>query len=120
MKETLQQRFVSCAHEYARLFGAVIGYKLEFWLGILDGHHACFGDNYFFSFEEMCMVVDKIDEWRSRYCDSLGDVILEWYDYYTDIDHFEERTVNGRPLISLWSWLKGKRPEILNNKKQTQ
>ena len=96
-----------------RLFGSIINYSFEFWVGTTDGHHACFGDNYFFTLEQMCMVVDELDTWRKHYKDALGDVILEWFDYYSDINHYEERNPDGHPTINFYSWLLGTRPEIL-------
>ena len=105
----LQSQFLSVAKEYARQFSQVIGYDLEFWTGIADGHSACFGDNYFFTLEEMCIVVDNLPRWKQSYPD-VGKEVLAWFDYFTDIDHFAERNPSGHPSINLWSWLLGARP----------
>ena len=107
--ENLKSQFLAVAKEYARQFSQVIGYDLEFWTGIADGHSACFGDNYFFTLEEMCLVVDNLARWKESYPD-VGKEVLAWYDYFTDIDHHIERNPSGHPTINLWSWLKGCRP----------
>lgn len=105
----LQSQFLSVAKEYARQFSLIIGYDLEFWTGITDGHSACFGDNYFFTLEEMCIVVDNLPRWKQSYPD-VGKEVLAWFDYFSDIDHFAERNPYGHPSINLWSWLLGARP----------
>lgn len=117
----LQQQFISVANEYARQFGKIIGYNKEFWSSIIDGHHACFGDNYFFSLEEMQLVVDYIDKWVRCYGsrEKVGDAVTEWFDYFTDIDHFEKRCIDGHPSINLYSWLKGARPSLTNKTKKS-
>jgi len=117
----LQSQFIAVANEYARQFSQIIGYNREFWVGPFDGHHACFGDNYFFSLEEMSIVVDLIDKWVKNYGsrEKVGDAVTEWFDYYTDIDHFEERCPNGFPSINLFSWLKGARPSLTNKTKKS-
>jgi hypothetical protein len=109
--ENLQKQFIAVAKEYARQFSQVIGYDLEFWTGLSDGHSACFGDNYFFTLEEMCLVVDNLSRWQESYTD-VGKEVLAWFNYFSDIDHYIERNPSGHPTINLWSWLKGCRPSL--------
>jgi len=110
--ERLKEQLLSCCKEYARLFGEIIGYDFAFWTGNSDGHAACFGDNYFFTLEEMCIVIDNLKKWQQSYPD-VGAEVLAWFDYFTDIDHYNERNPEGHPSINLWSWLLGARPNLL-------
>ena len=117
MMETLQEKHLSVAREYARQFGNIIVYDFEFWTGPCDGFIACFGDNYFFGLEDMAIVLDSYGQWMKIYNsrEELGNTILEWYDFFSDIDHFNDRTIEGRPSINLHHWLLGAR--IITSKK---
>lgn len=103
------------AKEYARLFGEVIGIAPEYWVSdVVD--ICCFGDAYYFTLNEMQVVVDNLDEYVSRYGskEAVGDEVRDWVDWWLEgssgglVSFSEERVTHQlRPNISLAAWLAG-------------
>ena len=116
--ETLNEKLWDVAHEYARLFGEIIGYEPEHWVGDCPDL-CCFGDCYFFTLEEMREVVDGIDKYAKRYGskEAVGEEVRMWTDWWLDAwsdnkELYTERvearvTQQLRPNLNLRAWLDG-------------
>lgn len=111
LKETLQK----VANKYAWQFGKVIGMRFDFWVGN-EPELGCFGDDMFFTLNEMRQVVDNLPKYVKLYgsMEAVGYEIHKWTDWWLDgaSDKMFERilprvTQHLRPNISLKSWLDG-------------
>lgn len=105
----LKKNYMKCATEYVRRFAEVIGYDYDFWIGEPSGESASFGGYYVFSLDQMRLVVDNLEKWKTTY-DNVGSEVIGWLEYFADLDHYEERNPGGHPAINLLSWLNGARP----------
>lgn len=104
------------ATEYARQFGKILGTDPEHWVGD-DPEICCFGDCWFFTLDEMRVVVDGIDKYVTRYGsrEAVGQEIRDWEEWWLEDVHIGDvmetvmprATKQLRPNISLQAWLDG-------------
>lgn len=101
--ETLRQKYIPIAKEYARQFGEVIGSDFAYWVGE-PGHCAVFDNDQTYVMEDIMYVIDYLDEFTEKYGSrqAVGETVSEWFDYTTD-DGTPERMRN----FNLQSWLRG-------------
>lgn len=116
MSKKLNEQLWAVAKEYARQFGEVLGADPEFWIAD-EPWLCCFGDCYYFTLEEMAVVVNNLDKYMKRYGskEDVGQEIRDWVDWWLDSDidvanyeRVEARvTKQLRVNISLYGWLDG-------------
>lgn len=115
----LKKKMWEVAHEYARKFGEVIGVDVDHWVGE-SPEICCYGDLFFFSLDEMRMVVDNLPKYVKKYGskEAVGQEVKDWVYWWTDnlagdvadtiMELVMERvTKQLRPNINLAAWLDG-------------
>lgn len=111
----LNEHLWAVAKEYARLFGNIIDSRVEYWVGD-EPELCCFCDCYFFTLDEMRVVVDKIDDYSRKYGsrEAVGHEVMAWADWVMDgaldtlMEYATKRVTHQlRPNINLESWLNG-------------
>lgn len=112
----LSDTHCAVATEYARQFGKILGTDPEHWVGD-DPEICCFGDCWFFTLDEMRVVVDGIDKYVTRYGsrEAVGQEIRDWEEWWLEDMHIGDvmetvmprATKQMRPNISLKAWLDG-------------
>lgn len=117
MDNKLHDQLWSAAREYARQFGDIIGQEVEYCVDSQPSGLWCYGDSYYFSLEDIQMVVDHIDKFVSRYGsrEAVGQEIKDWVEWWLDdltgetIDELVMARVTHqlRPNINLEAWLAG-------------
>lgn len=98
-----------------RIFEKVIGINSEFFVGdtveedlkagrpTMPVDTCLFGENYFFTLNDMRTVVENLPIWCSRYgsLEAIGQEVKDWHDYSVN------QCAMGKTYINLFSWLCG-------------
>ena len=107
--EKLNNVLWSVAMEYTRQMAEVMQCSHWYWIGRNeDGTgpvDTCdFDGVYFFSLEEMQVVIDNLDKWVERYGSKEGvaEEIIEWFNWWLGDPDKEPQTMDGHPLLELY------------------
>lgn len=103
--KTLKEQRVALMREYARQVADLLGGEEWHYLGT-DDHEdgtmdVCMFNEYFFlSFEDMQVIVERMDEWLERYGskEAVAGEIIEWQDWWMEDDSND----NLHPILELW------------------
>lgn len=99
--ETLREKYMAIAQEYARQFGHLIGCEFGYWAEPDPVEHAFFTNGQCYHINEMRLVIDGLDKWQIRYGTREGVCreVLCWYD----------ATKTENDFATLYEWLEGSR-----------
>lgn len=122
----LNEKLWPVALEYTRQMAELMGVNEWHWIGTDDDGKrpisVCdFGGTYFFTLEEMQVVIDRMEKWVKRYGnrEAVAQEISDWFDWWLadvgDTPHPLEELVWNRmdrymrfhPSINLENWLMG-------------
>lgn len=78
---TLKKEFEKLADAYVKVFEKKYDLELEFWVGDCVGEMACFGDTYFFTFDNIRLCVDT---------DIDKKILFEWHEESIDYNTLKE------------------------------
>lgn len=127
---TLRQQLWPIVKEYTRQMKELMDASEVHWIGTDDDGNAPavvldINGNYFFSFEEIQIIIDNLDKWVARYGsrEAVAQEIRDWQDWWLGendtkpscaaLDVMEvwenrrDRYINLRPRINLKHWLLG-------------
>lgn len=125
---TLRQQLWPIVKEYTRQMKELMDASEVHWIGTDDDGNAPavvldINGNYFFSFDEIQIIIDNLDKWVARYGsrEAVAQEVRDWQDWWLsdtpniDTEHAvlevwenrRDRYVNMRPSINLEHWLLG-------------
>lgn len=118
----LNEQLWAVAKEYARQFAQIIDANIDHWVGEESGEvfMCCFGDFYYFSLNDMQVVVNNLERYVEQYGSrqAVGNAVRKWVDWWisdvpeTLIEYTAERTTFSlKPRIPLKTWLDSTPPD---------
>jgi hypothetical protein len=124
--ETLREKLWPIVKEYTRQVTELMQCREWHWIGTDDdGKDACeildIDGCYFLTWEDVQVIVDKMDVWVSRYgsMEAVADEVRGWQDWWLEKNNIDEhpllelwesrreRFLKTRPFINLEHWLMG-------------